>query len=112
MRSIKMKKMLLFFYAIQIASLVTGCNQAPLMQESYYTEVVSGVEISVIENAYGEPYEIRKLANGLQEHSYMQRIALGNSAVEQTEFVFLVDKGKVVGKECKRNGTSCFQFSQ
>lgn len=92
--------------------LVTGCNTAPIMQESYYTQVVSGVEISSIEKVYGDPYEVRKLPNGLQEHSYMQRIALGNSGVEQTEFVFLVDQGRVVGKDCKRNGTSSFQFSQ
>lgn len=108
-----MKKVTLSVIAAQLVLLLTtSCNTAPIMQESYYTQVVTGVEISSIEKVYGDPYEVRNLSSGLQEHSYMQRIALGNSAVEQTEFVFLVDKGRVVGKECKRNGTSCFQFSQ
>lgn len=108
-----MKKVFSFLAAIQLmVFLATGCNTAPIMQESYYTRVEKGVEISSIESVYGDPYEVRKLPNGLQEHAYVQRIELGNSAVEQTEFVFLVDKGKVVGKDCKRNGTSFLQISQ
>lgn len=90
----------------------TGCVTAPLMQESYYNQVPAGSAISTIETVYGEPYEVRQQPNGLQEYSYMQRIELGRSAVEQMEFIFLVREGIIVGKECKRSGTSSFQFSQ
>ena len=107
-----MKKVLSSVLAVQLVLLLaTSCNTAPIMEESYYTRVEKGVEISSIEKVYGYLYQVRNCRR-MAGAFYMQRIALGNSAVEQTEFVFLVDKGKVVGKDCKRNGTSCFQFSQ
>lgn len=92
--------------------LATGCMTAPLMQESYFNQVPAGSSIADIELIYGEPYEVREMPNGLQEYSYIQRIGLGNSAVEQMEFIFLVKEGVVVSKDCKRSGTCSFQFTQ
>lgn len=89
---------------------VSGCMTAPLMQESYFNQVASGVNISDVECIYGEPYEVRILSNGRQEYVYIQRIDLGRSAVEQLEFVFVVDQGTVVGKDCRRHSTSSIQF--
>lgn len=99
-------------FVVSILVFMTSCMTAPLMQESYFNQVATGCQITQIEATYGEPYEIRQLPNGTQEYAYMQRIELGSSAVEQLEFVFLVDQGRVVGKQCKRNGTSSFQFVQ
>lgn len=90
---------------------LAGCTAVPLMKESYFNEVALGTEISHIERIYGEPYEVHLLSDGRQEYSYIQRIELGSSSVEQMEFIFTVDQGKVIGKEHKRHGTSCFQFS-
>ena len=92
-------------------SLVIGCTSAPLMKESYFNDVAVGTNISSIERTYGEPYEVHDLPNGRQEYCYIQRIELGRSAVEQIEFVFTIDQGQVIGKECRRSGTSCFQIS-
>ena len=90
----------------------SGCTTAPLMEEKYFVEVTAGTEISSVENIYGEPFEIRSLSNGQKEYSYVKRIDLGRSAVDQQEFIFRVDQGKIIGKECKNSGTSGFQFSQ
>ena len=102
-----MKKMALAMIA---ALSMASCVVAPLMQEAYFNRVATGSNISEIEMQYGKPYEIRPLPDGTQEYLYIQRIELGSSAVEQLEFVFLVNQGRVVGKQCKRNGTSSFQF--
>jgi len=101
-----MKKYLLIFLV------ATSCTTAPLMEEKYFVEVTAGTEITSVEKIYGEPFEIRPLANGQQEYSYVKRIDLGRSAVDQQEFVFRVDQGKIISKECKNSGTSGFQFSQ
>lgn len=92
-------------------SFLTSCATAPLMQESYFDQVATGVRIADIEASYGEPYEIRNLHNGMQEYTYIQRIDLGSSAVEQLEFIFLVNsQGHIVSKQCQRKGTSSFCF--
>lgn len=82
------------------------------MQQGYFDQVAVGSSISAVETIYGEPYEVRGLPNGLQEYVYMQRIDLGKSAIEQLEFVFLVNQGIIIGKDRKQSGTSSFQFSQ
>jgi len=100
------------FSIFLLACLISGCTTAPLMQESYFVEVTAGTEISAVKNIYGEPFSIRSLSNGQQEYSYIKRIDLGRSSVDQQEFIFRVNEGKIVGKECKQSGTSGFQFSQ
>jgi hypothetical protein len=94
-----------------LAILLAGCTTVPLMQQSYFDQVSAGSSISGVEAIYGQPYEIRELPNDLQEYVYIQRIDLGRSATEQMEFVFLVNQGVVVSKECRRSGTSNFQFT-
>lgn len=91
---------------------LTGCVTAPLMQQGNFDQVAVGSPISNVEAVYGQPYDVRQLPNGFEEHVYIQRIALGRSAVEEMEFVFVVNQGVVVGKDCKQGGTSNFQFSQ
>jgi hypothetical protein len=95
---------------IALLFVMTGCAAAPLMQESYYNHVSPGANVADIEAIYGAPYEVRELPNGMQEYCYVQRVELGKSAVDQLEFVFTVSQGRVVGKHCKRNSTSNFQF--
>ena len=94
-----------------LMAIVVGCATAPLMQVSHFNQIAVGSDIAGIEQVFGEPYEIRQLPNGFQEYCYMQRIATGKSGIEQQEFVFVVNQGRVVGKDCKVSGTSSFQFS-
>lgn len=89
-----------------------GCTSAPLMQEPFFNSVSKGSNIADIESIYGMPYEVRALPNGTQEYCYIQRIELGRSSMELLEFVFEVNQGKVVNKQCRHNGTSNFQFGQ
>lgn len=100
-----------YLLPVLLGLITTCCTPAPLMEEKYFVEVTAGTEITSVEKLYGEPYEIRALSNGQQEYSYVKRIDLGRSAVDQQEFVFRVDQGKIVGKECKNSGTTGFQFS-
>lgn len=92
--------------------IAVGCATAPLMQESHFNQIAVGSDIAGIEQVFGEPYEIRQLPNGFQEYCYMQRIATGRSGTEQQEFVFVVNQGRIVGKDSKTSGSPSFQFSQ
>lgn len=98
----------LFFLLTSLS--VMGCTQAPIMQDYYFEGVGKGAPIQTIENVYGSPYEIRQLDNGNQEYVYIQRINLGRSATDQSEYVFIVNQGHVVDKKCNRSSTSNFQF--
>lgn len=102
----KIRLLILFFLSL------TSCVTAPLMRENYFNQLPPGCAIEEIRSRYGEPYEVVELENGIQRYTYIQRIQLGNAAVEQLDFIFLVKNGKVIDKMCKQNGTSHFQFVQ
>lgn len=65
-----------------------------------------------VEMIYGEPYEVRELPGGAQEYIYIQRIDCGRSASEITEYVFMVQQGKIVGKNCRQQATSTLGIFQ
>lgn len=100
------------FIFFSLAMFLVSCVTVPLMQESYFNQVATGSLISEVEIVYGSPFQIRQLPSGLQEYIYIQRINLGRSAIEQMEYIFLVNQGIVVSKDCKQSGTPCFQLHQ
>jgi len=89
-----------------------GCSHAPIMQDAGFQGIVIGAPIQELTVVYGEPYEVCDLSNGMQEWRYVQRIDCGTTAVEQTDFIFIVCQGRIVSKHRQQHSGCTLQIGQ
>ncbi len=67
-----------------------------MTQETFATVQV-GAPIQNVISENGEPYSIRN-KNGMEEYTYVERVANGNELIYENHFILFVQDGVVVGK--------------
>ena len=77
----------------------TACARGAMMTSQNYQEICIGQKAGDLEVKYGEPYEVRKLADGHEEYVYLEHIPVTRTSEVVKEYVFIISNGQIVNKK-------------
>ena len=83
---------------------LSSCTFRPAFTQDHYQLVQIGTNISVLEEQYGPPYDIKEIGNDVSEYRYIERVEIGSQRTEHTHYIFTVSQGRIVGKHCQNIG--------
>lgn len=69
------------------------------MSPSDFDCVAIGSDVTCLEAQYGSPFRVTTGANGIEEYRYIHRYTVNSDSSEQTDYIFYVESGKIIGKD-------------
>lgn len=69
-----------------------------IMTENTYSDVEVGMNEKELKTLAGAPYSIHKLANGVKEYEYIERVIVDDRTIEVRNYFFTIKDGVVTSK--------------
>ena len=78
--------------------LLSACSHHRIMTMDCYASISLGMSKTELVEIYGSPYSTCQRNNGVIEYTYIERLNLGNTTMQERTYYILVQNDKVVAK--------------